>query len=204
MKVEYFFIKRLLDILISIFLIFLLIPLFVLLSALIFTSSSFQNPFFIQKRPGHQEIPFMMIKFKTMRDKSDGNGKLLSDGERITKLGRVLRRLSLDELPQLFNVFKGDMSLIGPRPLLVSYLPLYNEFQRRRHEVKPGITGLAQIKGRNNLAWEERFKLDVFYVDNLSWKLDLKIMMQTFINVLRSKDINEKNQATVTPFAGNQ
>ena len=147
--------------------------------------------FFTQQRPGRNGKLFRVIKFKTMTDERDENGELLKDAERITKIGAIVRSLSLDELPQLFNVLKGDMALIGPRPLLVDYLPLYSKEQARRHEVRPGISGWAQCHGRNNISWTEKFKLDVWYVDHVSFWTDIKIIWMTIINVLKRSDVGE-------------
>jgi lipopolysaccharide/colanic/teichoic acid biosynthesis glycosyltransferase len=162
------------------------------------------KPFFYQKRPGLGEKVFSIIKFKTMNDKKDENGELLSDAERLTPIGKFVRKTSLDELPQLINVLKGEMSLIGPRPLLVEYLPLYNQRQKRRHEVRPGITGWAQVNGRNTVDWPQRFEMDVWYVDNLSLGLDLKIVFKTIRKVIKSEGINSATAATMEKFKGNQ
>jgi len=159
--------------------------------------------FFFQKRPGKNERIFKIIKFKTMNDKKDKNGNLLSDAERLTSVGRLVRKSSLDEIPQLLNVLKGDMSLIGPRPLLPEYLALYNRKQKKRHQVKPGITGWAQVNGRNAIAWEDKFKLDVEYVKNQNFALDIKILFLTIKKVFVSEGINQEGQATATKFKGN-
>ena len=156
-----------------------------------------------QTRPGLHGRPFTFYKFRTMTDWRDSDGDLLPDAERITPLGRWLRRMSLDELPQLFNVLKGDMSLVGPRPLLMEYLPLYSACQMRRHEVRPGITGWAQVNGRNAVDWPERFRMDVWYVDNRSFWLDMKILGLTLLKVFRGSGINQPGQATMTRFTGN-
>ncbi|ERM83971.1 hypothetical protein P872_01540 [Rhodonellum psychrophilum GCM71 = DSM 17998] len=161
------------------------------------------NVFFVQNRPGQGEKIIRIIKFKTMNDKKDEKGHLLPDAERLTAVGKFVRSTSLDELPQLFNVLKGDMSLIGPRPLLVKYLPLYNDFQKRRHEVKPGITGWAQINGRNMISWQKKFELDVWYVDNLSFILDLKIIGLTIKKVFFREGISGEGSSTVEAFKGN-
>jgi lipopolysaccharide/colanic/teichoic acid biosynthesis glycosyltransferase len=158
---------------------------------------------FTQLRTGKNEMIFKLYKFRTMSDRRDSFGELLSDSERLTKLGVFLRKTSLDELPQLLNVLKGDISLVGPRPLLIEYLSLYNDEQRRRHKVKSGITGWAQVNGRNSLTWEEKFKLDVFYVDNLSFLLDLKILFRTSIKVFKGSDIYDNNGFTMDKFKGN-
>lgn len=158
--------------------------------------------FFLQKRPGRNNQIFHVIKFKTMNDRRNSRGELLSDAERLTKLGRFIRKTSLDEIPQLLNVIKGDMSLVGPRPLLVEYLPLYNKVQARRHEVKPGITGWAQVNGRNAISWEQKFEYDVWYVDNLSFILDIKILWMTVLKVFKSEGINAAGSATMEKFKG--
>lgn len=158
--------------------------------------------FFLQPRPGKNGKIFKVIKFKTMTDEKDENGSLLPDEKRLTKVGKFIRSTSIDELPQLINVLKGDMSLIGPRPLLVQYLPLYNEFQARRHEVRPGITGWAQCHGRNAISWRKKFELDVWYVDNLSFIVDLKVLFLTIKKVLCREDINSSNDATMEDFDG--
>ena len=161
------------------------------------------KPFFFQKRPGRKEKVFNVIKFKTMNDKKDENGKLLADEDRLTNVGKFVRKTSLDEIPQLINVFKGDMSLIGPRPLLPEYLPLYNSEQKKRHNVKPGITGWAQINGRNTISWKKKFELDVWYVNNISFLTDFKIFFKTFFKVFKSEGINTEGEATTTRFKGN-
>ncbi|WP_188405043.1 sugar transferase [Psychroflexus salis] len=161
------------------------------------------KPFFFQKRPGKNEHIFSIIKFKTMNDKKDAHGDLLSDAERLTAVGKFVRKTSLDEIPQLLNVLKGDMSLIGPRPLLPEYLPLYNLEQKKRHNVKPGITGWAQVNGRNAISWDDKFKLDVEYVNQQSFLFDLKILILTFKKVFVSEGINQAGQATATKFEGN-
>ena len=161
------------------------------------------KPFFYHERPGQHEKIFNIIKFKTMNDRKDKNGNLLSDAERLTSVGKIVRKTSLDEIPQLLNVLKGDMSLIGPRPLLPEYLPLYNQEQKKRHQVKPGITGWAQVNGRNAISWEDKFKLDVFYVNNLSLLLDLRILFLTIKKIFKSEGINQDGQATAKKFMGN-
>ena len=162
------------------------------------------KPFFLQKRPGKDGKLFTIIKFKTMTDAVDKIGELLPDAERLTPIGAMARKLSIDELPQLFNVIKGDMSIVGPRPLLPEYLPLYNEQQARRHQVKPGITGWSQVNGRNALNWTAKLSLDVYYVNNQSFFLDFKILLKTVINVLSRKGITDGVNATTTKFAGNE
>ena len=160
------------------------------------------KPFFFQKRPGKNEKIFKVIKFNTMHNKKDAAGVLLSDAARLTKLGIFVRKTSLDEIPQLFNVLKGDMSLIGPRPLLPEYLSFYNTMQKKRHNVKPGITGWAQVNGRNAISWERKFEYDVWYVENISFFLDLNIFLKTFTKVFKSEGINTQNEATTTKFEG--
>lgn len=159
--------------------------------------------FFFQKRPGKNERIFTIVKFKTMNDRKDESGNLLADEKRLTRIGKFVRATSLDEIPQLLNVIKGDMSFVGPRPLLPQYLPLYNEFQRKRHLVKPGITGWAQVKGRNTISWPQKFELDVWYVENQSFLLDFKILLTTVKKVVFKEDINTEGQATTAPFSGN-
>lgn len=160
------------------------------------------TPFFIQRRPGLHGRVFSIVKFKTMNDRRDEAGNLLPDSERLTTVGRIVRKTSIDELPQLLNVLKGDMSLIGPRPLLVEYLPLYTPFQARRHEVLPGITGWAQVNGRNAISWEKKFEYDVWYVDNMSLKTDIRIFLLTVKKVFKSEGISQAGQATAERFVG--
>ena len=194
-------IKRILDLCFSFVLLILLSP--VILLILFLVKIKYGSPIlFKQKRPGLNEKLFEMYKFRTMTDKRDKNGDLLPDEDRITTFGQFLRKTSLDELPGLFNVLKGDMSFVGPRPLLVEYLPLYNEEQRKRHNVKPGITGWAQVNGRNAITWEEKFELDVWYVENWSIWLDIKILLLTLVKVIRREGINQKNQVTMEKFKG--
>lgn len=196
------YIKRLLDVIVAFFALLILSPVFIIATiGLYFVNAG--KPFFFQIRPGKNEKLFRIIKFKTMNDKKDANGYLLPDAQRLTKIGNFVRKTSLDEIPQLLNVIKGDMSLIGPRPLLPRYLELYNDFQRRRNEVKPGITGWAQVNGRNNISWDKKFELDVWYVDHLSFLLDMKILLLTVKKVFISEGINEEGQATATEFTGN-
>ncbi len=197
------FFKRFLDISVSLTALLLLGWLIVLFMLLLHFANKGAGVFFLQPRPGKDAKIFKVIKFKTMTDKRDGNGNLLPDADRLTKIGRFVRSTSVDELPQLINVLKGDMSLIGPRPLLVQYLPLYSKEQARRHEVRPGITGWAQCHGRNAISWQEKFKLDVWYVDHLSFLVDIKIILVTLKNVLLRKDINSVTSATMEPFKGN-
>ena len=160
------------------------------------------NPFFFQIRPGKNEKLFKIIKFKTMNDKHDNEGLLLSDSLRLTKVGSIIRKTSIDELPQLINVLKGDMSLIGPRPLLPEYLPLYNLEQKKRHLIKPGITGWAQVNGRNTISWEEKFEYDVWYAENVSFILDIKIFFKTILKVFKSEGISTKGNVSMKPFKG--
>lgn len=196
-----FFLKRVIDIIVSIFGLILLSPIFLTVTILLLIYNN-GKPFFFQRRPGKDEKIFKVIKFKTMNDKKDNKSNLLPDSERLTLVGNFVRKTSLDEIPQLINVLKGDMSLIGPRPLLVEYLPLYNMEQKRRHNVKPGITGLAQINGRNAISWEKKFDYDVEYVDNLSLFLDIKIFFKTFKKVFKSEGISQEGKATMEAFNG--
>lgn len=193
--------KRLFDVIFSAAMVLILLPFFLSIILLLFIKNK-GKVFFYQVRPGLNKKPFKIIKFKTMSDKKDNVGNLLSDIERITILGNVLRKLSLDELPQLFNVLKGDMSLIGPRPLLFKYLPLYSEEQKRRHEVRPGITGWAQVNGRNSIAWPKKFELDVYYVNHLSFFLDIKILWLTFLKVIKREGVNQSEERPMFPFNG--
>lgn len=195
------FFKYILDIMISFVGIIILCPLF-LIVLLILIVVNRGNPFFFQKRPGRNEKIFMLIKFRTMNDKKDSEGNYLPDIERLTKIGKIIRKTSLDEIPQLINVIKGDMSLIGPRPLLIQYLPLYNSFQKRRHEVRPGITGWAQVNGRNAISWEEKFEYDVWYIENLSFLLDVKILAMTVMKVFKGEGISQKGHVTMEKFTG--
>jgi lipopolysaccharide/colanic/teichoic acid biosynthesis glycosyltransferase len=196
------YIKRILDFILAIIGFMLLLPIFSVVTVfLIFANQG--KPFFFQLRPGRNEKIFKIIKFKTMNDKKDKEGNLLPDADRLTRVGQFVRKTSLDEIPQLLNVIKGDMSIIGPRPLLVQYLPLYDENQKRRHEVRPGITGLAQINGRNAISWKEKFEYDVEYVDNLSFILDIKIIIFTLKKVLKREGISQEGQATMEYFKGN-
>lgn len=195
--------KRLLDFILSLIGFILLLPIFLFIT-LFLTIANSGKPFFIQQRPGKNNKIFKVVKFKTMNDKKDAKGNLLSDNERLTSLGRFIRKTSLDEIPQLINVMKGDMSLVGPRPLLVEYLPLYNEEQIRRHEVRPGITGWAQINGRNAISWKDKFELDVWYVDNISISLDIRILLQTILKVFKSEGISSDTSLTMEKFEGNK
>jgi undecaprenyl phosphate N,N'-diacetylbacillosamine 1-phosphate transferase len=193
--------KYVLDFVLALIIIIFLLPIFFIIWLLILFKLG--GPvLFSQKRSGKNEKLFRIYKFRTMTDKKDEFGNLLPDDERITRLGGFLRKTSLDELPQLFNVLKGNLSLIGPRPLLVDYLPLYNDFQRRRHEVKPGITGWAQINGRNAITWDEKFKFDIWYIENQSFVLDMKIIFLTIRKVFNSEGINSDNTTTMERFNG--
>ena len=195
-------IKPIFDFSLAIIGILLFSPLFVILTIILYFANRGQ-PFFFQLRPGKGGKLFRIIKFKTMNNKRDTGGNLFPDAERLTKIGELIRKTSLDEIPQLLNVIKGEMSLVGPRPLLPSYLELYNDFQKRRNEVKPGITGWAQINGRNHISWEKKFKYDVWYVDHVSFWLDFKILIITILRVIKSEGINEEGQATSEEFKGN-
>ena len=195
------FVKRLLDITISLIALIFLLPLMSLICLLVIINLG-SPAFFLQERVGKDNKIFKMIKFRTMKNSTDKNGNLLSDNERVTKFGSFLRSFSLDELPELINILKGDMSLVGPRALLVQYLGLYNDEQIRRHEVLPGLTGWAQINGRNSITWSEKFKLDVWYVDNWSLWLDIKIFFLTFWKVLKREGINQSESVTMEYFNG--
>ena len=194
-------VKRIFDFITACCLLLLIAPFLFLL--ILVTRLKLGSPiFFTQIRPGLHGKPFLMIKFRTMMDSKDSSGNVLPDSDRLTPFGFFLRSTSLDELPELWNVIKGEMSLVGPRPLLIEYLPLYNEEQAKRHDVKPGITGWAQINGRNALSWEDKFKLDVWYVDNKSFLLDCKILLLTILKTLRKDGINQPGQATTEKFKG--
>ncbi len=192
-------IKRFFDFTFSLTAFFLLSPLFIITSILLVIYLK-GNPYFIQKRPGYKGKIFNIIKFKTMYNLTDKEGTLLPDVERVFKLGLVIRKLSLDEIPQLLNVIKGDMSLVGPRPLLVKYLEIYDDFQMQRHLVKPGITGWAQVNGRNTISWSKKFELDVWYVNNVSFVLDLKILLLTVLKVFKREGISGEDTITMTEF----
>ena len=194
--------KPLIDFLAAAIAFALISPLFVLITIVLFFSNK-GTPFFYQLRPGKNEKQFGIIKFKTMTDEIDENGKLLLDEKRMTKTGTFIRSTSLDELPQLINVIKGDMSIVGPRPLLVEYLPLYYNFQKQRHLVKPGITGYAQVNGRNDISWERKFELDVWYVKNQSVLVDLKVILKTIKKVVIKEGVSKEGHVTTTPFKGN-
>jgi undecaprenyl phosphate N,N'-diacetylbacillosamine 1-phosphate transferase len=195
--------KRALDLVTATVVVIVILPVILLLSLVLWINNS-GSPFFIQPRLGKKNTIFKVIKFKTMNDRRDAAGNLLPDELRLSRLGKWLRKMSLDELPQLFNILSGDMSFVGPRPLLTEYLPLYSAEQGRRHDVKPGITGLAQVNGRNAIDWEEKFRLDVWYVDHLSFWLDLKIIFITIYKVITSEGISGKNVATMERFTGNK
>lgn len=197
----YKYIKRILDIISSLLAIVLLSPLLLVLTIMGAVEMK-GNPFFTQERPGKDEKIFKLIKFRTMTNAKDKDGNLLSDADRLTRYGKFLRNTSLDELPELFNILKGDMSVIGPRPLLVQYLPRYNEYQHRRHEVKPGLSGWAQVNGRNAISWEEKFEFDVEYVDNYSLSMDIKILFMTILNVLKRDGISSQTSVTMEEFMG--
>lgn len=197
-----FFLKRCIDLLASLFLLILLAPVLIFVTIILL----FQNngkPFFFQSRPGKDERAIKIIKFKSMTDQTDEQGTLLPDSDRITKFGAFIRSTSLDELPQLINVLLGQMSLVGPRPLLFKYIPLYSQEQKRRHHVKPGITGWAQVNGRNSISWTKKFELDIYYVDHISFLLDLKILWKTILKVIMKEGINQENNRPMRPFNGN-
>ena len=195
--------KRLLDLLFVLLVLFVSSPLLLIVSLWLFFANEKNGIFFVQERPGLKGRIFKMIKFKTMTDERDKEGNLLPDEKRLTRMGRFVRSISLDELPQLFNVLKGDMSLIGPRPLLPQYLPLYSEKQAKRHDVRPGITGWAQVNGRNAISWQRKFEYDVWYVDHLSFVLDMKILFLTIKKVFIREGINSSTSATMELFTGN-
>jgi lipopolysaccharide/colanic/teichoic acid biosynthesis glycosyltransferase len=196
------FFKRLIDLGLSLLLLVLTLPI-TLTVAVLLAFANRGKVFFVQRRPGRHGKPFHIIKFKTMNDRRDQHGELLPDAVRLTRVGRLVRKTSVDELPQLLNVLRGDISLIGPRPLLMEYLPLYSPEQARRHDVKPGITGWAQVNGRNMLTWEKRFRYDVYYVDHLSFALDVKIFFLTIFKILQGEGISGENSATMEKFRGN-
>jgi undecaprenyl phosphate N,N'-diacetylbacillosamine 1-phosphate transferase len=196
------FLKRIFDLVFALVLFILLSPLFliIVITLLIVTGT---NPFFTQVRPGKHNGLFRLIKFRSMNEKKDANGQLLPDVERFTRIGLFLRKTSLDEIPQLLNVIIGDMSLVGPRPLLIEYLPLYSSFQARRHEVLPGITGWAQVNGRNAISWKAKFEYDVWYVDHISFATDIKIVALTLKRIIKKEGINATNLMTMEKFSGN-
>ncbi len=196
-------VKRILDFGSALLLLILASPVLLVVTVLLAFANK-GKPFFYQARPGKNERIFNIVKFKSMNDKKGPDGALLPDGERITKVGNFVRKSSLDELPQLWNVLKGDMSIIGPRPLLISYLPRYNEEQRKRHNVRPGITGWAQVNGRNAISWDKKFEYDVWYVEHMSFSLDLKILVMTLKKVIKRADISAANHATMETFMGSE
>jgi len=196
------FIKPIFDFTIAFLAFMVLSPVFILVVLLLAVANS-GKPFFFQPRPGKGGKIFTVIKFKTMNDRKDKNGNLLPDAVRLTAVGRFVRKTSLDEIPQLLNVIKGDMSLVGPRPLLVEYLPLYDKIQGSRHNVRPGITGWAQVNGRNAISWRQKFEYDVWYVNNISFALDIRILLLTVRNVLKSEGISSGTSATMEKFTGN-
>jgi len=190
------------DFLIALIGLILLSPVFIVVTILLYFANQ-GKPFFFQARPGLNEKIFHIIKFKTMNDRKDEKGNFLPDSERLTPVGSFIRQTSLDELPQLINVLKGDMALIGPRPLLPQYLPLYNESQKRRHTIRPGITGWAQVNGRNAISWTKKFELDIWYIDHLSFETDCKVIFLTLKKVIKREGINQAGQATAEVFNGN-
>ena len=194
--------KRILDLIISIIALIFALPLLIIVYVILYKQNN-GKVFFFQERPGLNQKAFQIIKFKTMTDATDASGKLLPDNQRITKAGKIIRKLSIDELPQLFNVLKGDMSLVGPRPLLFKYMNLYSAEQLRRHEVRPGITGWAQVNGRNAISWTRKFELDVEYVNKLSFFMDIKILWLTFIKVIKTEGVNQSDDRPMMPFDGN-
>ena len=196
------FFKRVMDLILSVTAFTILFPVFMLLVLLLWITNK-GTPFFMQLRPGKDCRPFRVIKFKTMNDKRDASGTLLPDDRRLTGLGKIVRKTSLDELPQLINVIRGDMSLVGPRPLLMEYIPLYTPEQRRRHTVRPGITGWAQVNGRNTISWKEKFAFDTWYADNISVWLDVKILFITVLKVFKAEGISAQGVATAEKFNGN-
>ena len=196
------FFKRLLDLIVAIIMLLLLSPVFIAVFITLMVANR-GKAFFYQSRPGLNEEIFKIIKFRSMNDKKDKNGNLLPDEDRLTKVGLFIRKTSLDEIPQLLNVLIGDMSLVGPRPLLISYIPLYNEHQKKRHLVKPGITGWAQVNGRNAISWQQKFAYDVWYVENCSFLLDCKILWMTLSKVLKREGISSSTSATMEAFKGN-
>ena len=198
-----FFFKPLLDFILSLLGLIISSPLFLIVFIALLIANK-GKVFFLQNRPGKNEEIFKIIKFRTMNNKRDAHGNLLPDLERLTKIGKLVRKTSLDEIPQLINVLLGNMSLIGPRPLLPDYLPLYNDFQKKRHLIKPGITGWAQINGRNAVDWEKKFMFDVWYVENMSFLLDLQIMFLTLKKVLKLEGVNREGEATNIAFKGNE
>lgn len=195
--------KRLIDFILVFVVLVIIWPLLVAITIWLHFANKGAGAFFFQKRPGQNTKIFNVIKFKTMTDERDSSGNLLPDAQRLTKIGRFIRSTSIDELPQLINVLKGDMALVGPRPLLAEYLPLYNEEQARRHEIRPGITGWAQVNGRNAISWTEKFELDVWYVNHCSFLLDIKIIFLTIKKVFIREGISSGTSVTMEPFSGN-
>jgi undecaprenyl phosphate N,N'-diacetylbacillosamine 1-phosphate transferase len=195
-------IKRAMDVAVASLLLLCTLPVLLIVAVLLFVANR-GSIWFTQERPGKDQRLFRVVKFKTMNDRRDAGGQLLSDEQRLTAIGKLIRKLSIDELPQLANVIKGDMSLVGPRPLLTDYLPLYDETQRRRHEVRPGITGWAQVNGRNTLEWKRRFEYDVWYVDHVSFALDMKIVFLTLVKIFKAEGITSRTSATMEKFSGN-
>jgi lipopolysaccharide/colanic/teichoic acid biosynthesis glycosyltransferase len=193
--------KRFFDFIAALLVLIITSPLFIVTCLILLIQNS-GKPFFFQERPGRFQKPFKIIKFKTMNDKRDKSGNLLPDIQRITFFGKWIRKFSIDELPQLINVLKGEMSLIGPRPLLFKYIPLYSEAQNRRHEVRPGITGWAQVNGRNSISWTRKFQLDVEYINNLSFALDMKIFWLTLLKIVKSEGVNQSDDRPMLPFDG--
>ena len=198
-----YYIKRLLDFWIALFALICLSPLLLVVTVWLHFANKGAGAFFLQERPGLKGKIFKIVKFKTMTDERDANGDLLPDAKRLTKVGKLVRSTSIDELPQLWNVLKGDMALIGPRPLRTYYLPLYSKEQMRRHDVRPGITGWAQVNGRNAISWTDKFKLDVWYVDHCSMAVDIRIILMTLKKVLKREGISFEGQVTTVPFNGN-
>jgi len=196
------YLKRILDLAVSFLAIVILSP-FIILFSLIGAVLMRGNPFFIQERPGKNEKIFKLIKFRTMTNRKDGNGNLLPDEQRLTGYGKFLRSTSIDEIPELFNILKGDMSIIGPRPLLVKYLPLYNDYQKHRHDVRPGLTGYAQVHGRNTLSWKQKFDMDIKYVEHITFIGDLKILAETVKKVIKREGISSETSVTMEEFTGN-
>lgn len=197
----YIRVKASLDFLSALLILVVLSPILLLLTVILFIQNN-GKPFFRQERPGYKERPFYLTKFKSMTDEQDANGQLLPDVQRMTKVGTFIRKTSLDELPQIYNVLRGEMSIVGPRPLLFKYIPLYSPEQRRRHEVKPGITGWAQVNGRNSISWKRKFELDLYYVDHQSFGLDLKILWLTVQKVLKREGVNQSAARPMHPFNG--
>lgn len=201
MYAKYF--KRILDFLLSLIALIVLSPILIIVAILVRVKLG-SPVIFKQQRPGKDEKIFTLYKFRTMTNKKDENGNLLPDSERLTKFGKTLRSTSLDELPELFNILKGDMSIVGPRPLLVEYLKLYNEEQKHRHDVRPGLTGLAQISGRNSISWNKKFKEDIFYINNITFIMDIKIIFKTITKVFKREGISQINNDTMEKFKGNK